>query len=82
MSPRTYAIPSNIFDHDLILLDLGCVTLPEENDSHHGPYCAIFPMFTEDIGRVSVTTNMIKSCNTGRYGMASFVERESVVSLL
>ena len=66
----------------LLVIDLGCVALPEENDPHHGPDCAIFPMLTEDISWVGVTTNMVESCYTGRYGMASLVEGQSVVSLL
>ena len=42
----------------------------------------IFPVFAEDIGWVGVAANMIKSGNTGCYGMASLVERESVVPFL
>ena len=66
----------------LFIINLGCVALPEENDPHHGPDCAIFPVLTEDISWVGVTANVIESCNTGRYGMAGLVERKSVVSLL
>ena len=39
-------------------------------------------MFTEDIGWVGVATDMIELGNTGRYGMASPMKGESVVSLL
>ena len=74
--------PRSLGGQYLFVINLGCVALPEENDPHHGPDCAIFPVLTEDISWVGVTTNMVESCDTGRYGMASLVEGQSVVSLL
>ena len=42
----------------------------------------VFPMFAENISWVGVTTNVVKPCDTGRYGIAGTVERQSIVALL
>ena len=42
----------------------------------------IFPVFTEDIRWVGIATNMIELCNTGRYCVASLVEREIIMLFL